>query len=243
MKRLTGFLILFIAMQLSAQSLKSIERDLLPHFKIITSYYSPLDEREPDVIFNENDIFTAKLIYYLKKQPKTLTHKFDSLIKEGLHIHSSADKNFRIYSWQFNLGGRDNFVYNVYQFHNDWICGAESAGQSGYVIDIFEATLNGKRYYFPYIQLSGSEEISEQELSNCYISGDKLVTYEPIFKLGEEPEASISIIFDHFSVDDPDHIIEFDPKTKTFLIQSVGVETTKGTKEIEKYKFSGKYFE
>ncbi len=255
MKYLISSLFFLFSTLIFAQSVENIEKGLYEHYAKTQKYYYPdeITQKNYQSILDENDIFTAELIYYLKTHPETIENNFSSLVKDYFTLTTSPDGNFRIYSWSINLGGRDDLFYNIFQYRNKDSYGVWKNNYEGnYVIEIFESKLNGKQYYFPYMQSPAHGRLSTQFVYNYYISEFcceyELSGEDVLFKLGENAESILSIWFDFFSVVDreerPVRLIKFNAKTKTFTLpvidpQTLNVSLTK----TESYKFTGKYFE
>ncbi len=246
-------IVLLLSAQLFAQSNKTFENVLYDHFKKTQkSYYSDeITDKDYQSIINANNVFTAELIYYLKTQPETIKNSFNNFVKDGFNVTTSPDGNFRIYSWAINLGGRQSFYYNIYQYkfkNNQGIWGDEENNYEGYyVIDVFETKLHGKQYYLPYTQ-SASGNIVENAIYNFNVSENGISNEDKIFKVGENPESYLSIGFDFFSVLDheerPVRLIKFDHETNTFTLPVIDPQTLKvSLTETEQLKFKGKYFE
>ncbi len=253
MKHFLSMLIFLFGTQLFAQSNNSTEKLLYNHFKKAQkNYYSDeITQKDYQSIIDENDIFTAELVYYLKTKPISIERSFNNLVEKGFRVTTSADGNFRIYSWAINLGGRENFYYNIYQYkfknkHGIW-ADKENDYEGSYIIDVFETKLHGKQYYFPYTQ-SASGNIVENSIYNFSISENGISNEDKIFKVSEEPESYVSIGFDFFSVLDheerPVRLIKFNSKTKTFTWPVIDPQTLKvSLSETEQIKYKGKYFE
>lgn len=252
-KQLALLIILLLSTQLFAQSNKTFEKVLYNHFtKTQKSYYpDEMTDKAYQSIIDANEVFTEELVYYLKTQPETIKDNFNSFVKKGFTVTTSKDGNFRIYSWSINLGGKENFYYNIFQYmfknkHGIW-ADKENDYEGDYIIDVFEAKLNGKQYYFPYTQ-SASGHVVENAIYNFSVSENRISNEDKIFKVGKDPESSISIGFDFFSVLDheerPVRLIKFNAETKTFTFPVIDPQTMKvSLTETEQIKFSGNYFE
>jgi hypothetical protein len=114
MKYLNLLLLLFgclLSSNISAQTPKQIEDDLLKLFKKIDYWSQKRNDTSFDIIKVEdslekaNDAFARKFERYTEKFPSTLTQQFQSLRDSGLGIVSSEDSRLRIYFWDTNMGG------------------------------------------------------------------------------------------------------------------------------------------
>ncbi|MGN6640287.1 MAG: hypothetical protein ACTHJ8_15365, partial [Mucilaginibacter sp.] len=128
MKYLSLCFILFLCLtssNLSAQTPKQIEADLLKSFKRIGYWYLKTNDTTDaalaanDSLENANDVFAKKLKHYTEKFPSTITYPFASLQKESLDISTSSDGLFRIYSWDTWTGGTMLAFENAFQYKSD----------------------------------------------------------------------------------------------------------------------------
>src|SRR5580692_4091341 len=95
------FFLILITFNLSAQTHKQIEHDLLKSFKKI-DYWDQQRSKDTSIAWEDslekaNDVFGKELKGYTQKYPITITYPFSSLVQEHLNISSSADGLFRIY--------------------------------------------------------------------------------------------------------------------------------------------------
>jgi len=121
-----------ISLNVFAQTPKEIEADLLKSFNKI-DYWDAYRSTHKDTINNlmkANDsldkacsVFGKKLKYYTSEFPFTIEQKFTSIAQnpnlipqDRVKILTSADKLFRIYSWDTRSDGTMYFFNNVIQY-------------------------------------------------------------------------------------------------------------------------------
>jgi len=245
---------LLITYGLFAQDVKKIEQDLVIHFKKIDywSTYNSKDEKinPVDSLQKANEVFQHKLLEYASRQPLTLRYGFGELRKELITIATSADKKFRIYSWDTRMGGTMHFFNTIYQYEagNKVISGKpkkEEGDSGGWFSEIFQLGNNGKSIYMGYFHAIYSTKDVYQAIKFFTINNNKLVEAR-LLKTRSGLIHEVGFEFDLFSVVDrkerPVKLIYFDSTRKTLKIPVV---TTAGevTRRFLVYKFNGKFFE
>jgi len=257
MKKILLAILIFCTSTTFGQDIKKIEQDLLKHLKKINYWAEFADRGEnispTDSLDKENDIFQRKLLNYTVKQPSTLTYDFKELQKAHLTIVTSADKKFRIYSWDTWLGGTMHYFENVYQFQTGNKVSSKSFSEKrqegdpgSWFSDIFTLDVNGRKIYIGYFNAIYSSSSVSQGIKLFELTNNRLNDEVRLIKTKTGLKNELSFGFDLFSVVDrkerPVKLIYFDNATKTIKIPVV---TNKGkvTNKFLTYKFIGQCFE
>ncbi|HEY1032841.1 MAG TPA: hypothetical protein VGD89_13785 [Flavipsychrobacter sp.] len=233
-------------------SMQKIEKELVTAYKKITDERDS-EERNYDSLTKYNYDFAQQLSKYISEVSPSLNYEFDSLKRAGVHLVTSDDDLFRIYSWNTHMGGtmEDFAAAYQYRFKN-----------KVYAMQVVDTSLpEGERYIPFYSQLftlkagqatyylavyNGiySTKDAEQGVRAFSINNGKLVDANIIRT--KDMRNSISFYFDFFSVVDrperPLKLIKYDGKTKTLYIPIVQ-EDGQVTGKFITYRFNGKYFE
>jgi len=255
-----SFLILLITIlvtpHLFSQSLNAEKID----FELSTSYEKILHYRlgtEPiffDSIEIENQNFRKKIKQNICNNPNSILYSFDSL-KQNIHIVSSDDKSFRIYSWNTWLGGTMEDYESLFQFKskdsifirsNYSTTSINEGSYSGFYSQIFTLKLNSKTYYLAIQNGKYSSKDISQSVKVISIENSTIIDSIQLFKTAEGFKNSIDIYFDFFSVVDrherPLRLIKYDENKKILYIPIIN-EDEKVTNRFNLYQFTGKYFE
>lgn len=247
MKALIVFMILIFSMQIVGQSNKATENELYNHFKKTRNVYYKSDVNY-DQVGSENKIFITRLTKYLEDEPNSIESNLVAFPKSAkFNIISSQDGNFRIYNWAINLGGHYSTYYNIIQYRfkdKHGVLGNEDDyAVNGKVIKIFQANLNGKQYYFPYI-IGEQGNPLEQSVGSFLISSKGISSGKNLFET-ELGEFSSSIGFAYHRTDIFNNNgcqINFNEYTNTFTVPVVYPETLEMTTETALYEFDGNKF-
>jgi len=251
MKYLNLLLLLFsclLSPALFAQTPRQIEDDLIKSFKKI-EYYSQKNDYKKTAA--ANDEFETKLKSHTERIPSTLTYPFDVLKKAHVHISTSTDDLFRIYSWDTWTGGTMHAFENVFQF--------KSGGKTFSILDhpkeegdyihnyhkMYTFINNGKAYYLTvYLDIASTKDISNG-IHIFSIEGGKL-TDAKLIKTHSGLHGDLHYDYDFGSVVNIDFekrpAIRFDNTTNTIYLPLVDGNRQMTNKFIL-YKFTGQYFE
>ncbi|WP_199136741.1 hypothetical protein [Pedobacter sp. ASV12] len=252
MKKLFTIILIAISATAYGQSLSMIEKDLLKNLKRI-HYWSEIGYRDKlsvgDSLNKENSLLKKKLLKYTKNQPLTLRNDFKALQKEGLTIATSADKKFRIYSWDTYTGGTMHFFENVYQYQTGNTVSAKAMGSSddakGFFSEIFTMRTNAGPIYLGYLHAILSTKLAYQNVSLFKIE-NRQITDIDLIKTKSGLHNSLGFEFDFFSVADrkerPVKLIYFDEAKKEIKIPLVKANGEVTPKFIT-YQYTGSYFE
>lgn len=227
-----------------------VEGDLFSHFNQINYWNNRKFSEERNVnIRLENDIFKAKLIYYLTKYPELINYDFYTLTEAGLKILVSKDGKFRSYSWSNNI--------TSISFSNDWnVCqysdGKESVAfseQAGDVLNIFSSKVKSDNYYFVLYHYNGMGGTrTRYQLLKAY---NGYVVRPDIFGLPSDNKYSIGeglyVNYDYSTINEdeeqPIHkVINYNSANGVFSAQQVNSETMKVIDKYVKYTFDGYKF-
>ena len=166
--------------------------------------------------------FTDSLTYLIKNNNSTLSYPFEKLQKENaLKMATSADKKFRVYSWDNNSGGTMRFFNQIYQFDaNGNIMVNESLASNdsqAYFSKIY--TVQNKNNESIYLVISNSILSSKYSVQhiNAYKIGIENLQNTALFKTKTNTLDKISVEYDFFSVVDrperPVELITFENNT------------------------------
>jgi len=208
-----------------------------------------------DSITSDAKKFKQKITKYISSYPEeTLACKFDSLKKENIHIVTSDDKLFRIYSWNSWLGGTMDDFENIFQYqsdHNVYYKNSldKTSDDWDYVpfySQIFTLKTDKKTYYLVIKNGIYSSKDASQTIQIFTIENNSLIDSVQLIKTKSEFVNSIEVSFDFFSVVDrperPLQLIKYDKEKKVISIPIVN-KKGKVTKKFILYKFNGEYFE
>jgi len=243
----------------TAQAPAQIERRLLEDVKKVddSSAYRYRDT-DSDRLEKLNSELLTDLLKYTKVAA-TMDYSFPKLSKE-MEIVTSADKRFRIYTWDRQDGGTMHFFETVYQYRGDdgrvysrgrFVSGAEKEegpDAAGYVDDIFTLqTKQGKIYLASFSSiLSTSERAASVNLFS--INGSTLSDQIKLIKTARGLTNTLGFEYDLFSinVERPPKLITYDSATRSISIPVVIVEAkyqygrVTGKRII--YRYNGAYF-
>ncbi|WP_426669595.1 hypothetical protein ACPPVU_25690 [Mucilaginibacter sp. McL0603] len=238
----------FISYDLSAQTPKQIEDDLLKSFKKIDYwrrsdlYSNDTSRYNPDSLGEENDKFSKKLMYYTSNFPFTLTQPFKSFDFSGLGMIGSADGRLRIYFWDTGMGGTQVAYENVIQYKKGQ--NTNSTGGANTAYDTIYTLKRDRRTYYLAIY---SAKMSSQE----YIHGVQVFSIENdtlndnVKLIKTKTGLHSNIEFNYIDNSDGSGElaeIGYDEKS-TILKIPVVLENGRANGNFITYKFTGQYFE
>lgn len=234
-------------------TIKEVEKDLELSYKKILSNRFKTDTIDSNSLELNNKVFKEKITNYIKTYPKTLNYEFN-LLKKNIHIVTSEDKLFRIYSWNTWMGGTMEDFENIFQYKsNEKVYYKNSLdknnGEWDYVpfySQIYTLKVNRKTYYLVIKNGSYSSKDASQSIQIFNIENNKLNDSVKLIKTKNGLTNSIDFDFDFFSVvnrhERPLELIKYDTEKRIIYIPIV-YENGKVTNNYMTYEFTGKYFE
>lgn len=248
--------ILFSTIQLNAQtiSIEDIEIDLRNSYQEISACALSGTDTLGDSLKHYTESFNKKLHNYTLNYPATITYNFNSLRKDYIHISTSEDSLFRIYSWYNWNGGTMRDYGNVFQYKNkEHIYSNYNPNISEYIDEyvpfysqIFTLSTIDKKYYLGINNgIYTSKDVS-QSIKVFAIENDRLNDTINLFKTDEGMVNSIDLEFDFFSVVDrqerPLQLIKYDAIKKIIYVPILK-KYQQISNRFEAYQFNGQYFE
>lgn len=257
MKQTLFYIIFFTTSTLFGQNIKSIEQDLLKELKAI-NYWDEYRGDDPkisryDSLELANTRLKNKLLSYTTSNIQTLQYAFKALQDNGMTIATSADKLFRIYSWDTWQGGTMHWFENVYQFATDKTTKSisltekrEEGDPGGWFSEIFTLNLDNKAVYIGYFHAIYSTKDTYQGVKLFNIADEELNDTLHLIKTKTGIRNELGFGFDFFSVVDrkerPIKLIYYNKENRILKIPIV-TETGKVTARFIEYIFTGQYFE
>jgi hypothetical protein len=260
MKNIIITFLVLISLSAFGQDIRKIEQDLLTQLKKVHYWREHLNDdkvKGDDSLSNANKILNQKLLNYTSKEPLTLTYDFKELQKEFMTIASSADKKFRIYSWDTELGGTQHDFENVYQYKADKIYSknipakhlaieTDDTEAGKWFSEIFTIETKERKVYLGYLHSIYSTTDSYQAIKLFAIESNALNDTLQLIKTDFKPVNELGFDFNFFSVvnkkERPVKLIYYDNGTKTIKIPAI-LEGGRVTNDFINYKFTGQYFE
>lgn len=255
-KKIALLIILLSALSISGQNLFEVEKELVGHLEDIRNFSNYGQNADSEKLYKANTVFAEKLFYFIKNCPDTIGSDFTELEKY-LHISTSEDGNFRIYSWDTQAGGSMHFFNHVYQFRgldgNVYATRSDpdEGDSSGFYSDIFTVETKDGTAYLARFTAILSTSLAYQSINSFNIEGNSLNDELKLFKTDDGLQHSIGISYDFFSVVDrperPIKLILYDRSENAVKVPIVteDQETPQGrvTDEFVTYTFTGDYFE
>ncbi|OYU96587.1 MAG: hypothetical protein CFE21_09395 [Bacteroidetes bacterium B1(2017)] len=258
MKHLLFAIILLGNSVLYAQDLKFMEQDLLKEITAIRYWqeYTGNDSKinQDDSLAQANTRLKTKLITYTAKNSQTIQYAFKALQDQGMTIATSADKLFRIYSWDTWQGGTMHWFDNVYQFMDNKqskslsLTDKREEGDPGvWFSEIFTLQMDSnKTAYLGYCHAIYSTKDSYQGIKLFSIENGQLNDTLHLIKTKTGIRNELGFYFDFFSVVDrserPVKLIYYYQNSKVLKIPLV-LESGEVTSKFIEYIFTGHYFE
>lgn len=203
--RVTFIFLLFTTTLLSQKkTIVEIENELQKSYQKIHLDRFGNDTIAWDSLEPDNKIFKEEITKYVATYPETLTHEFDSLKKANIHIVTSEDKLFRIYSWNTWLGGTMADFENIFQYKsNEKIYWKNSFDKSGtdwdyvpFYSQIFTLKTDKKTYYLAIENGIYSSKDASQSIRIFTIENDNLIDSVKLIKTKNGLTNSIDVSFD-----------------------------------------------
>ncbi|UAY50889.1 hypothetical protein [Ferruginibacter albus] len=239
----------FIVQFTFAQSTDSIEKKLSKVFSKI--HYYGIDFY--DSLEKINNEFEKLLLTETATYPQTLYYQFKSLKDSGLNISTSADGNFRIYSWDTWTGGTMHLFRNVFQYKaNGKVFSKPFVNYDTDITDcsyyeMHQVTSNNKHFYVTFGIFILSSALSDHIIQIFSIDGSKLNDNAKLIKTKTGLQSQLRYEVDGSSPvnqnkEIPDFYIKYDNANKIISIPLI-LGNNEVTKKRIKYKFTGVYFE
>ncbi|MDX1908184.1 MAG: hypothetical protein SF053_14205 [Bacteroidia bacterium] len=254
--RSVWFLMFFMCtVRLYSQDLIRAEQALVACFDKITYWAQQTKlhyhEAALDSLRAANHVFDQALLTYTNQVPGTLSHPFSRLQAVGLHIATSPDGCFRVYSWDTQLGGTLHLYHRQYQYKGEngrvYSQLVENASETGgfFCSDIFMITGNNRKIYLAYCHETLTTSLAYQKIKLYQVSGNTLDTHIPLIKTRTGVRPELGFEFNIFSVlnrpERPFRLILVDPAAQTIQIPVVYEDGTVTHRSIV-YVFDGQYF-
>lgn len=248
------FLILLILSSFTVFGQEKTKEDLLKHLKKI-NYWAEYNRKNPkinalDSLVKENNTFKKLLLEYTAKQQTNITNEFKSLQKQGLIIASSADKKFRIYSWDTLLGGSTYIFDNVYQYQDDKKTysrgNVEQKNRSGgYFSKISVLNTAGKTYYLGFSHHIIAGCIKCDSIRFFKINQKNIDLTPSLIKTNSGLKNSIGLEFNSCleSKKNQENFIQYDAVNKIIKIPITLKSNRKVSDQFTNYHFNGQVFE
>jgi hypothetical protein len=185
-----------------------------------------------------------------------LRYKFSELDKL-MHIVTSDDGRFRIYSWDTEDGGTMHNFSRVYQYqaadgkvYSKTDEGKEEGDPGSFVYDIYTVEAGKGAVYIVCSTFIGSTQDHSQSADLYKIEGNKLNNQVRLIKTRSGLTDTLNFGYNFFSVVDrgerPIRLISFDKKTKTLkipvVIEDKEFRNGRVTNRFINYRFDGTYF-
>ena len=217
------------------------------------------NENKSDSLAKYNAAFEKLLLACTSEHPESLQASFKSLDTIGVHINTSPDGNFRIYSWDTQDGGTMHNFRNLFQYKSNGKTSAklESADGNGenppdpgrLFFELNEVVSEGKKFYLASSVGIYSSAASNHTIQVFSIEDGKLNDKAALIKTKTGIRSQLSYTID---LTDPanakiklsdytDLRIDYDQHTKTIILPLIN-ENGGLTKKKIKYRFDGKYF-
>lgn len=219
--------------------------------KQLAALYSKLDDNRYSTYADNNaDLFARQLNDFIRSNPATLDYAFAKLKKSGVYITTSADGNFRIYSWDTWTGGSMHFFQTIYQWKDGGQVYSRMSqyreGDPGSFASLIYRVDVGKLHYYLSVEnLILSNMYRGQMVKVHRIAGNKLIDTDKIFKVKAQKLKLIDIYYNIFSLEDPHKyttdLITYDDRYKILYIPLIKKDDV--TKKYLVYQLKGGYLE
>jgi hypothetical protein len=200
-----------------------------------------------DSISIENRLIMESLLKYTEGNIEVLNYPFISLQRTGIKIASSSDSNFRIYSWDNELGDSLRYFYSVAQFkvngHVYSLLLTDTSGKvensiSGWYSSIYPLKAKLKTYYLGICNFVLSSKYYATTIE-LYELSDHVVDRAAIFVDPDHRDNGVTFNFDYDK-----RLISYkyyNPITKELRIPIM--KDYKFIKNFKVYKFNGSVLE
>lgn len=237
---------------LVAQSLSDIDKDLSDKLATARGFVRRGVGYDYDKFVKANSEFESALLRYCQ-DPATLTYAFPELSDE-MEIVTSADKRFRIYSWDLGYGGTMRHHMSIFQYRgtSGKTYGWEPAktpdsGIGGLYRSIFSVPTASGTIYLSESETIISRSDRVRSLRAFEIEGDELRSNLKVIQTPVGPQNEISLEYNYFAAKHDDDgnatIFAFDPADSSFRYQQISRRgTSRATERFIVYKYDGQYF-
>lgn len=229
-------------------SFEKTEKELTNIYsKIFPFYYGNYDSLE-----YYSNLFSDKLIDFIKNNPSTIDYSFKSFADSNVcRIVTTSDSLFRIYSWDTWQGGTMHDYKNLYQFKSggkvyttEFDYGEGDMGT--YFTGLYTLKENNKTYFLATSMGSESSKYYYEAIRVYSILNDILSDSIQLIKTSSGLNNSIVIEYDVSSVlkrpERPIRLIKYDNEKRIIYIPIV-TEDSMVTDRYILYQFTGQYFE
>jgi len=233
-----------------AQTPDSIEADLIRTYRAMLNSQNSYNCNDCSKnLPGLNQVFREKLINYTTKLPFTMEYPFDSFKKERrITIASSADKTFRVYSWDTAMG-LTGITYNSLiqykvdgRYYTKLLEYGEDLDLSQYYDEIYTIKANGSTYCIGLFNGAMSSRFRFTGVKVFVLENTNL-NEARVIKTPDKITDEIWISFDCYSCSKSlgSPIAKFDPINKQLTLPVVDSEN-KLKKKKTIYSFNGQYF-
>lgn len=231
-----------------SQTERILEENLLRLFEKIKDYREDHKLSITDTAKLYNAKFEVELLKKLQSNPETINYNFKSLRDAGLHIITSADKRFRIYSWDDMQGGTMRYANNVYQTQAGNSQKVQLKEDDGFINSIDTLKAKGVVYYIVTKTFAGSSVIFLHSIEVFTIQNINASIYNaPVIKTTTHFTSKITCDVDYgLTVNSGTKIIKTNilySLSKRKIALPLILENGKITEDKILYHFNGKYFE
>ncbi|MEO8514630.1 MAG: hypothetical protein ABI543_13805 [Ignavibacteria bacterium] len=236
---------------LFGQTSSEIQKSLAEHLNKMTYYkfQAPND----DSVNTYNTLFKKLFLKYLGDDPSSMRDNMDIIVKAGLIIASSEDKQFRIYSWDTQSGGTMHFYDNVYQYAaGDKVFVKESMNDTegdpkSWYSEIYTMKDKEKKYYLGVYNAEYSTRDIAQGIKFFAIENNSLNTDVKLAKTTDGNVNELGISFNFFSLQNHDErplkLVLFDKSKNTISVPVVQNENDSITNKLTLYQYQNGLFE
>lgn len=234
----------------TGQTPRAIEDRLLVHLADLEKWSNYGLNSNDARLAGANSSLKNDLIRYGSRVPEMLSYSFPRL-KGKMHVTTSKDGRFRVYSWDEQTGGTMHEFNSVFQFRGaDGKVHAATAPVAGFVHDIFQVNSADGTIYLAVSTFIASGSLSEQTMSAFKVVGTRIDSKVRVFRTPGGLQDSISFGYDFSSVMDrkerPVRLFTFNEARNSFSFPVVeeDEETPQGrvTNKLINYRFDGKHF-
>jgi hypothetical protein len=197
--------------------------------------------------------FEKEIKTFVQKNPETLNYRFKKLDEDSgfCSIQTSADRKFRIYSWNSWMGGSMRIYKEFYQWKGNGKVFVktpqymEGSDEGCICYDLYTVFVKNRMYYLASKLSVASGRDRVYSVSAYRIDGDKLLDSVKLFKTKTEMLNTIDVYVDLGKVVEPierEEFISYDPGKKIVSIPLVNEKDELTNKNLL-YQLKGRYFE
>jgi hypothetical protein len=241
--------------QLPAQHPYSIEQELRSYFEKIDYWARFNDSAHPDLskfdsLEAANQIFRSSLLAHTAAYPSTMNYEFKELEALGLHIRTSPDRQFRIYSWDTYTGGTAHIYDAVMQYKSDNKVYSRSVHApdgdfSRWYSNIYQLKTEQHTWYIGLYHAIFSAKDHYQGVKLFTIENSRLNDQPKLFKTRSGLRNELGFSFNFFSVanrpERPVKLIYYEEDEQKLFLPEV-LQDGKVTKKMMIYQFNGDHF-